>query len=419
MKSLLTATALLTIGAAPAMAQNAICGGISIVGEWVGGSQEDSDILMAGAAIDANGQIPIAGHLVRMFTLSGPTDLRIEVAAQPAGDPYISVYDAAGTEVAADDDSGGDFASRVETTLDAGTYCLAARSYESGVTDVAVRIGRTSHEALLGNSPAQQANIIAAADGTLVQPSGTGGTCGTDSVARLGDDLSIGQLDGGLYADGPVSGVPGWAFSLAEATPLTVTAESAEGDPLIRLLDAAGNQLAENDDANGLDSQIDMTGALAPGEYCVEMEDLNGTENIIRVGITTFDPAADRLRRLNAAELAPTPADVIPVTDLGAVSTSAVLDINATGDAQWLRFDLPSGGLVVSEAIGTTGADPVIVLFDRVGRRVAENDDGPVGLDSYMATRLLPGSYQLAVRLVSADDRGPVRVLLERYVPAQ
>lgn len=423
MKPLLTATALLTLVSAPAFAQNAICGGISVVGEWVGGTEAASDVSSATTAFDVDGQVPIAGHLVRMFTLSGPTDLRVEVAARPAGDPYISIYDAAGTEVAADDDSGGDFASRVETTLGPGTFCLAARSYESGVTDVAVRIGQQSHAALSvasgGGASTPTTSESAPLPEIVAAPQvGGGGGCGSPTVARLGDGLSVAQLSGGLSANGTAATNAGWAFSLSESAPVTVTATSYDGDPLIRLLDANGNQLAENDDSDGLNSQIDMTQALAPGDYCIEVEDLNGDTNDITVGLTAFDPAADRLRRLNAAEIAPITSDVVAITDLGSVTTSAVMDVNATGNAQWLQFSLPGGGLLVTEGIGTAGDDPILVLFDRVGRRMAENDDGPTGLDSFMATRLLPGTYMLAVRLVDESSSGPVRILLERYVPA-
>ncbi|MGB3406806.1 MAG: ABC transporter substrate-binding protein [Jannaschia sp.] len=412
MHRLLTATTLAVLWSVPALAQAPICGGISLVGEWVGGTEEASDITMAGAAFDADGQVPIAGHLVRMFTLSQPGDIRAEVAAVPAGDPYVSIYDESGTEVAADDDSGGDFAARVEASLPAGTYCLAARSYESGVTDVAVRIGRPSHEPLTTGGAGQT-------DAPSIGLPGEGAGCGDPGVTVIGRDLSMVDAGDGLTATGTAGRNPGFAFSLLDPMPLTITADSIDGDPLITLLDATGTSLGENDDFDGLNSRIDMVDALPAGEYCIALQDLNGEANDITVGLRAFDPAADRRRRLNAAEFAPTALDDVAITDLGVVQSTIVHDVTASGAAKWLRFDLPDGGLLVTEGIGSGDADPTLVLFDRVGRRVAENDDGPEGLDSFMATRLLPGSYLLAVRLVDQSASGPVRILLERFVPAQ
>ncbi|SFJ51028.1 PPC domain-containing protein [Jannaschia pohangensis] len=413
MKSILTGTALLLTCAAPAFAQAPICGGISLVGEWVGGDEAGSDLTEADAPFDADGQVPIAGHLVRMFTLSGDTDIRIDVDAVPAGDPYISVYDAAGTEVAADDDSGGNFGSQIQSTLGAGTYCLAARSYESGVTDVTVRIGRGDHD-----WPDAGGNGGVSPPAAAPSAGGTGAGCFAADTPMLSGNLGIAELTQGVRASGTAAQFPAYGLVVGEASPMIITATSQDGDPLIRILDRSGTTIAENDDYDGLDSQIDLTTPLASGEYCIEVEDLNGADNEITVGLDIFDPSADRLRRLNEAEFAPTSTDSVTITDLGALETALLRELPATQAAQWFTFSLPAGGLLVTEVIGN-GNDPIVTLFDRVGRRVGENDDGPDGLDSFMVNRLLPGTYTIAVRLVGDGNGGSVRLLMERYVPAQ
>lgn len=409
MRPLLIGTALLLAGAAPAAAQAPICGGISLVGAWIGGAEGASDITASREVVSLEGQVPIAGHMVRMFTLSQQAEIRIDVAALPAGDPYIAVYDAAGQEVAEDDDSGGDFASQVRTTLAPGTYCLAARSYESGVTDVAVRIGTVA--AFGDDVPRAPVPAPPAPD------AGRGGACFEDGMALLGAaPLDAGGLRAGQSLSLTSGQTPALGFSVADSGPLSITAESEGGDPLIRLLDRNGATLFENDDHEGLNSRIDIQGGLPDGPYCLEVEDLNGEGNTIDVAVTAFDPSADRLRRLNAAEYAPTGSDPVTVTDLGPLRSALVRDVAGSSAATWLAFDLPEGGLLLAEAIGTE-VDSMITLFDRAGRRVAENDDGPDGLDSFLATRLLPGRYTVAVRTV--DDRsGPIRILLERYIPA-
>ena len=197
-----------------------------------------------------------------------------------------------------------------------------------------------------------------------------------------------------------------------------MTAISATGDPLIRILDADYVVLAENDDAEGLDSRIELPDPLPAGDYCIEVEDLNGEGNEIAVALSPFDPAVDRTRRLALAEFAPTAADGVEVSDLGALTGSILEEMEMREGARWFAFDLPEGGLVVTEAIGD-GADPIVTLFDRAGRRIGENDDGPGGFDSQLVTRLAPGRYTLAVRLAGGGfGSGAVRVLMERFVPA-
>ncbi len=397
----LTAIVLALSSPAFAQADGPICGGISLVGEWVGGSPETSDLAVSETVFDADGQVPIAGHLVRMFTLSESAPIRVDVAAVPGGDPYIAIYDEAGAEVAQDDDSGGNFASRIDTVLDAGTYCLAARSYSSGLTDITVRL---SHSDL---APEDEVPDQATPPVSL---DGLGAGCGSPDLPAL-------LLGSREFAT--VNEHPAWALIVEDGVPLTITASSDFGDPLVRVRDATGDIWAENDDADGLNSRIDLADPMPPGEYCLEVEDLNGDDNVIAIAVEAFDPAAERLRSLNMAEFAPLPDDDVTITDLGPLSAAILRDIEATSDAQWYRFTLPEGGLLVTEAISPDGlGDPVVTLFDRVGRRIGENDDGPDGLDSFLVTRVLPGDYILAVRLVEEGASAPIRVLLERYIPA-
>ena len=404
--------------AAPALAQAPICGGISAVGEWVGGDEAGSDLMGPEAFFDLSGQVPIGGHMVRMFTLSQDGPLRVDVRAVPSGDPYVSIYAADGTEVAADDDGAGEFGARVQTELAAGTYSLAARSYASGITDVSVQMGRPQ---LFGDDPAPAAPQPTDAPTPAAPqpaPGRVGAFCGEPDVAMLGGGtVDLAALRAGVAAQNSAAAAPGYGFTLTEATPLTITATSEFGDPLIRLVDAAGNLLAENDDFDGLDSRIDMTAALAPGTYCVEVDDLNSGQDPITVALAAFDPVADRARRLGAMEFAPASTDDVARTAI-ALDTVHSQDFTASSTATWFDLSIPSGGLVLIDAVGT-GVDPEVRLFDRLGREVAYNDDGPDSLDSFLVHRAAPGGYVLGVRIREEGAEGNVRLVLERYVPAQ
>ena len=56
MKSILTGTAVMLALTAPATAQDTICGGISLVGEWVGGDPAGADVTTAPSAFDSVSQ---------------------------------------------------------------------------------------------------------------------------------------------------------------------------------------------------------------------------------------------------------------------------------------------------------------------------------------------------------------------------
>ena len=413
--------ALLACTAAPAAwAQDApFCGGISLVGTWAGGTPEASDALGPEAFFDLRGAVPIAGHLVTLFEASQPGAVRIDVAALPSGDPYVALYDESGGEVAADDDGGGGYAASLTADLQPGRYCLATRSYESGVTDVSVQIGRPE----LFPEPAPGAD---GGDGGGFDGGGGGGEaafgpgCGEPGVAVLAD----GALDPAALAAGPsvvgtAGGMPAVEFTLTEATALSVTAYSDTGDPIISLLDPDGGLIDENDDFDGLNSRIDVTYDLSPGTYCVELEDLNGDDHAITVALEAFDPVADRARRLGLMEFSPAGQDEVEIVELGTIAAELTHDVQASDVAQWLAFDLPEPGVLIVEAVSAE-RDPEVKLFDRLGRELAYNDDAPGGgLDSLLTQRVGAGRHVLGVRILDAGAQGNVRVLLERYVRAR
>ena len=57
-------------------------------------------------------------------------------------------------------------------------------------------------------------------------------------------------------------------------------------------------------------------------------------------------------------------------------------------------------------------------LYDRIGRELATNDDGPNGLDSLLIHRAAPGRFLVGLRTYE-DGPGEVRLSLERFVPAR
>lgn len=392
-----------------AVAQEAqFCGGISLVGSWIGAGPDGSDVATLSAPAVADARVPIAGHAVTLFTVSQATALRIDVDGVPEGDPYASVFAEDGREVASDDDGGVDLGVRMDVALEPGTYCLATRSYDDGVADVVVRIGP---DAAFGPTTTRDGPAAVARGG-----------CGTSDVARLGEGpLTAADLADGLSVTEAAVARPGYAFTLAEPMGLTVTAIAPDddADPSIRLMDDAGNVVAENDDADGLDSRFEVVEPMAPGTYCLALEDLDDRDGRIAVTVSSFDPATLRRREIAAMEAAPGVSDAVAVEELGTLATALTTRVEAQANAQWVAFSAPEGGLLLIEAVSPDGAaDPMIALFDGLGRPLGRNDDGPVGLDSLLVHRAGPGRYVIGVRTYE-DATGPVNVAIERFLPAR
>ncbi len=386
-----------------AMAQDAQCGAGLPAGTWIGGDAAGSDIATSAAAYDLTGAVPPGGYHVSGFTLSTAAQVRVEAAGQLGGDPVIELYNAAGTLVLTDDDSGGNFDSRGEITLQPGSYCLATRSYGGGPITADIRVGLLEHPPL---TPGSGGSNIAA--------------CTADTPAILLGRGPIDQLsDRQAVATNSVTGAPYYRFTLGSATPVTIRATNPRADPYIYIYDTNGGLIGENDDYNNLNSRVDFTDPLPAGSYCIGMRALSDPNLPVEVSVAVFSES-EMMRDLYATGEASPPPDgrTYPVVALGALDTRLVRDGTVGSDAVWHSFTVPAAGLVLIDAVGLGNSDPVIYLFDDLGRAVARNDDSNGTLNSQIAARVSPGTYMLGVTQYHGEN-GVIRVAIERYVPAR
>lgn len=383
-----------------AAAQGAICPGLDAVGQWAGGSEEASDIATAEAPLDTLTLVPLNSQAVSQFTLTAPAEIRVEAAAQGDGDPLIELRDAAGTVLAQDDDSGGNRAARAELSLDPGTYCLAAGSFDGAMMMTQIRISRTEQEALT--------------EGLV-----TGGdrTCGPETEAvPLADGAIDAILAEGVSQTAPIAETMFYRFALDTAQAVTLSAVGEDADPVLTLYDYDGAVLAENDDdESSLNSRIDMVDGLQPGSYCLGLEALSDENAPVTVAITTYDPEAVRLGQYARGEVAPPLDGSYPVTELGTPPGRSVFEVTLRDEAIWYSLEIDAPGLILAEAVGAGNADPKLIMFDDLGRALAENDDArPDSYDSLIAARVQPGTYTLGIS-PAAGGTGDVRLLIERY----
>lgn len=406
--------------AAPAAAQAPDCGGLGAAGQWIGGTVELSDPARAGDTMILPARtVPLGGEAVALFTLAREQAVRIEArAATPGGDPVVEVYDAAGNLVVTDDDSGGGFDARVEIDLAPGAYCVAVRGFGGAGFSTDIGVGQLDHGALTEGLR-----------GGFFDPDGSFGgpefvgiqPCLPDTEAA---DLVSGSLDaalgsGGAQATDTVTGTPYYRFSLDTAQALSIRALNQNADPYIYLFDATGDLIAENDDFDGLNARIDITGTLPPGDYCVGVRALSDPDLPVTLVVLPYDAAAEQNEQIAAGEAAPPLDGTWPIRSLGLLSAVIERDLTVSGTrAEWVSFELDVPTVLRIDAREVRDSDPLIILFDRAGNEVAFNDDANGTLDSQLLLQLDPGLYLLAVRQYSDASTGTIRLTLQRFVAA-
>ncbi len=412
--------------AMPAAAQS-LCGGAGDNGQWIGGTEAASDVSSSGSYMEQMALVLLRNEYVALFNVSTPTSVRVEAQGRGGGDPVIDLRDAAGSIVVSDDDSGGEGASRAELNLVPGTYCLSMTSYDGSPMTGFVRVGRTEQEALTvgtGAPPVPEIiediipDVIPDVIDEIIPSSGFG--CSAVSNYLGGGGPIDGSIMGaGVSATASVNQVDAWGFTLSGSTPLSIIAENPNADPVITLYDGFGNYLAENDDFDGLNSRIDMITGLSAGEYCIEMRALSDEDLPITVSVVGYDAVAAQAATYDTGEASPPLDGSHPITMMGQLGNRVRQDVNTSYTAEWFAFDIESPGLVLIETVSNDNGDTVLYLYDDFGRQVAYNDDANDSLDSQITARVNPGTYLVAVRQLSEGAQAPVRLLFERWVPAQ
>ena len=318
--------------ATPALAQDNLCGGAGTGGQWIGGNEADSDIATIDTYQEQMALVLGGNEYVSLFTLSAGADIRVEAAGRGAGDPIIDLLSNDGSVILSDDDSGGNAAARAETYLDAGTYCMSLRSYDGGPMTAFVRVGRADQQPLT--------------DGIDTSPAGG------DETGACETAVPMGGL--GSTVSASLNETPFWSFTLDAPTPVSITAENEDADPILTLYDADQNYIDENDDFDGLNSRLDMSDPLQPGTYCIGLDALGNADAPITVSLVEYDPEAALLALYARGEAAPPLDGTIPVNDLGVLKSRAREDVQATTDTTWFSVEIeePKVAPRLSRALG-------------------------------------------------------------------
>jgi hypothetical protein len=336
-----------------------------------------------GAGAPVNGSLDYGGD-VDWYRFSARTGQMYTItlagtqgAANALADPLLRVLDSRGTEIASNDDSEGSLNSSLNFIPSrGGDVFVAAQGYGDQGTG---------------------AYTLTIAAATL-PPDDARADNGTRGHVEIG-----GNTHGALDYPGDhdwyrVRLEQGQSYRFA----LNGGGDHALGDPLLRLRDSHGEEVAMDDDGGaGFNSYLEFT-APSTGAYYLDAQ--------------AFDQSAIGGYTL-AAAAGDVPADATTDAVLSAEGDSREGAIAPAGDQDWYRIDLTNGqGMRIGVSAGQgAGAleDPLIVLHGPDGAELMRDDDGGAGLNSWLEfVAPAAGAYYLEVRGFSEEAQGRYAIAL-------
>ena len=304
------------------------------------------------------------------ITLTAGTSYTINLdAAANAGltDPYLRLYNSAGSLITSDDDSGTGLNAQLNyTPTVTGRYFLGA----SSASFFSTQTGRYTLSVNSGTTIVDDyaANTLTA--GTITPGSSVSGRI---EVANDNDWFSVRLTAGTTYT-----------------IHLDSASTAALSDPYLRLYDSAGVLLNSDDDSGaGLNAQLNFTpsttgtyylGASASGIYGTATG--NYTLSVAPVTVTPDDYSA-----------------TTSTTGRANVGTTVTGQIEASGDHDWFSITLTAGTryTINLDGAASTGLyDPYVRLYSSSGTLLASDDDSGTGLNSELTyTPSTSGTYYI------------------------
>ena len=350
--------------------------------------------------IDLSSVSPLALNIVRgeplylEFQLSEAARFVARTTTDnPDGDPFLTIYNAAGDVVTSDDDTAGGYDSMVDSELAPGTYCAQVRpltgsSQEPLLTTLTLATGDAAAE-LAATATAGGGNVDYSAlcsDPTMTTDLGTAIGAGLGTITR---DI---MLQAGSRQD--------WQVTVSEDMPVQFDARSDDFDTVLTLVDENGSYIGDNDDGpEGTNSQLPVR--LPPGSYCLSLTAYEGGSG--NATLTVSDEVANP----PAGPIGTACTDPSITQDFansiapGMGTQSVPVSIARNSRSDW-RIEVTAPTEIQVDA-KSTWFDTVLTLVDANGNVVVENDDGPLNTDSRITRTLQPGSYCLAVAGYGGD----------------
>ncbi|GLS29356.1 pre-peptidase C-terminal domain-containing protein [Neomesorhizobium albiziae] len=292
-------------------------------------------------------------------------------------DPYLRLLNANGGQLAFNDDFGWSLNSRITFTAQtSGTFYLEASNFSSGTGTYTLTSSGTTT-----TPPTSPSDDYSDRVGDASSPLGALAVGGS----RTGRIETSGDTD--IFA---VTLEAGKTYTLN----LSSAASGGLSDPVMRLLNSSGVQLAINDDFGGSrNSQITFT-ATSSGTYFVEAKAYAASQTgnyVVTARDSTPQPPADDFRDSVSDTTAPAGTIAIGQSSTGRIEVAGDADIFSVSlvAGQTYTFDLRSGA--------TGGlANPNLRLLGSNGVALATNDDAGGSANSQIVyTATTSGTFYL------------------------
>lgn len=323
------------------------------------------------------------------FSVDAPMTVTIDVTSGTF-DTVAAISSASVGVIDRNDDNGMSTDSRLVPTLEPGAYCLSVWGFGGGTGTYEVAIAEGFAAEPDFDNPAYCSAPEVLTDLGTIDP-GFGTASFDDAV-----------IDGGMRD---------WLMTLSAPMSLRIEARSPTFDTYLRLSDAGGSILTENDDGPaGTDSLVDVV--LDPGTYCVSVSPFMAGGG--PVSLVLSETGADAPGAAARGEAVPTAADGIAVEEMGALSTALMSNAPSADRAKWLAFTLTDGGTVQVDGVSFSG--PLTVrLFAEDGTMIGTGQ-AYGGMDSARVRESLqPGRYLISATL-DASVEGRLRNISVRAV---
>jgi hypothetical protein len=218
----------------------------------------------------------------------------------------------------------------------------------------------------------------------------------TDPFGGDGDDVEGDPLTLDRPVDGHVGdGDTGVHRLTGIEGRVTISVAGGEGfDPVLRVDDAGGDMLGENDDADGLDSRLSL---------------ILSTSDVLRVRVREYGGDAGEytvavLRGDEVVGIPPIAAGSLTVrTEVeGQVGRNQAAAYRFTGE----------GNEVVVEVRAIDGFDPLVRVLDGNGKEIGRDDDSGEGYDSRLEL-LVPGATAVTIEVTGyGGEAGRYRIVV-------
>jgi M6 family metalloprotease-like protein len=381
--------------------------------------------------------------------VTGGGSLTVETTGDT--DTYGYLLDAAGNQLAYDDDTGVATNFRINYPVTAGIYYVRVRHYYSTGTGSYQLLGSLANTVTLTVSPPTQSVVALSANYSFNVTSNTSWSWGvnaswvtsSESTNQSGDQtftytvavnpltvsrtavitLTAGALTATHTITQAGTGTDDHGNSIADATLLGLNASvsgrieyagdndffridisiagsltvetTGDTDTYGSLLDASGNQLAYDDDA-GVDSNFSISYAVAPGTYYVQVR------HYLSSGTGSY-------QLLNIAGGADDHGDdIATATVIGQNSTTSGT-IGFAGDNDYFRVNISVAGSLTVETAGST--DTYGYLLDATGNQLASNDDTGEARNFRLSYAVTAGTYYVRVRHYSSTEAGAYQLV--------